>query len=540
MKLMLKGFFCLVLLASGGISWNASADCGSNSSCGTSDVKCDESVECPHERGDVCGTKTHFSLRPQHSNVARRMTAVEDKIHRFGAEEFNGVVSLALQGGETFKSNKLAKYFFGKKTLTFGPTCDGTYDIFGENLGTTATGSITWEPRIRNFVADFDFWFGLDELVCGLWTRIGVPVNWTQWNLRPCVTTDTVGTPAPFAPGQVDFISAGTVASFASVLNGLAGEGFGLAPRLDCAKVCKTHDTAVSGLAFDLGYDFIRRECGHFGASLHFVAPTGTRPSDEFLFGAVSGAQHSWELGATITASYLAWENCDGDQRLGVFFDSTITHLFHSKQRRVFDLKRLDGSTNPMSYWLLLKRFNSGTGAVEGLERAANVLCAEVKVGAKVMADLALMVQYDCGCFSGALGWNFWIRSAERLKCNSSADCNDRNGNTARSRSLEIPANTYGIKGSTSVESATTMSNATIGNCGETDATPVFLTSDSIDRCSALHPRAYSNKVFGWVGYNWRDCEWQPFVAVEGGVEFGHNNKAVDQWEVMLKGGVAF
>jgi hypothetical protein len=528
-----------MLLASGMITLNVSADsCSSNSSCGSNTVTCDDdSVTCPDQNGDICGTKTHFSLRPQHSNEARKMTAVEDKIHRFGAEEFNGVVSLGLQYQQTWKPEKLAKYFFGKQTLTYGPTCDGTFDIFGENLGTTATGTINWNPRIRNFIADFDFWFGLDELVCGLWTRIGVPVNWTQWNLNPCITTEGTGTPAPFAPGQVDFASAGTVASFGSVAQGLAGEGFGLAPKLDCGKICKTHDTAVSGLAFDLGYDFFRRECSHFGASLHFVAPTGTRPSDEFLFAAVSGSQHSWELGATVTASYLAWEGCDGDQRLGLFFDATITHLFEARQRRLFDLKKPDGSTNPMSYWLLLKKFNPTTGAVEGLERAANVLCCDVKVGARVMADLALMVQYDCGCFSGALGWNFWIRSAERVKCNASADCDDKNN---KSRSCDIAARTYGIKGSTVVDTAETMSNATVGNCGAVDATTVFLTNADIDKCSALHPRAFSNKVFGWVGYNWRDCEWQPFVAVEGEVEFGHDNKAVDQWGVMLKGGVAF
>lgn len=537
MKLMLKGFFCIMLLASGAIAWNVSAQPCNTSTCGQSDVKCDDTVDCPRVHGDVCGTKTHFSLRPQHSNEARKMTAVEDKIHRYGVEEFNGVVSLGLQYQQTFKPEKLAKYFFGKQTLTFGPTCDGTYDIFGENLGTTTTGTLSWSPRIRNFIADFDFWFGLDELVCGLWTRIGVPVNWTQWDLRPCVVTETQGTPTPFVAGQVDFLSAGTVASFSGVLPALAGEGFGAAPRLECGKICKTHDTTVSGLAFDLGYDFFRRECSHFGASIHFVAPTGTRPSDEFLFGAVSGSQHSWELGATLTGSYLAWENCDGDQRLGLFFDATITHLFGAKQRRLFDLKRRDGSTNPMSYWLLLKRFNPTTGAVEGLERAANILCCDVKVEARVMADLALMVQYDCGCFSGAVGWNFWVRTAERLKCDSSCP-DDRNGTA---RSCEIPTNTYGIKGSTVVDTTETMSNATIGDCGTVDdPSPVFLTTNDIDRCSALHPRAFSNKVFGWVGYNWRDCEWQPFVAVEGEVEFGNDNKAVDQWGVMLKGGVAF
>ena len=154
------------------------------------------------------------------------------------------------------------------------------------------------------------------------------------------------------------------------------------------------------------------------------------------------------------------------------------------------------------------------------------------------------MLQYDHGCFSGAVGWNFWLRDTERLHgfCSNSNNANTTNANNCNktAQGCLIAPRTYGIKGSTLVTDTDTMSNATIGNCGDVDASPVFLTTEDIDACSALHPRAFSNKVFGWVGYNWRDCEWQPYVAVEGGVEFGHDNKAADQWEVMLKGGVAF
>lgn len=534
-----------MLLVSGTVAWNASANSDScNNVC---DTECNESLSCPDTRGCVLGTKTHFSMRPAHSNLARTMTADADKIHRFGEECFNGMLSVGLQYQQTRKPGKLASYFFGKSTLTYGNTCDGQFDIYGQNLGTVESGKITFAPRIRSFIADFEMWFGLDELVCGLWTRIGVPVNHTNWNLRPCVTPDTPTstTPSFFPEGQVDFLTAGTTASFASVLGGLQGLPFGAAPAAHCGKVCSTKTTNVSGLVFELGYDFLRTECGHFGAALRFVAPTGTRPDDNFLFHATTGSQHSWELGATITSSYLAWEGCGGDQRLGLFFDANVTHLFYAKQRRLFDLKRRDGTTNPMSYWMLLKKFDSA-GAVVGLERAANVLCCDVKVGAKVMADLALMVQYDCGCFSAAVGWNFWIRSQERLKstdCSKNKDCNT----TTTRRTCTIEPNTYGIKGSapvqavgTDVTDTTTYSNATIGNCGAADESTVFLRTSDIDFCSALHPRAFSNKVFGWVGYNWRDCEWQPYVAVEGEVEFGHDNKAVDQWGVMLKGGVAF
>jgi len=46
--------------------------------------------------------------------------------------------------------------------------------------------------------------------------------------------------------------------------------------------------------------------------------------------------------------------------------------------------------------------------------------------------------------------------------------------------------------------------------------------------------------VFGFFGYNWKDCEWAPFALLEGEVEFGHENRAADQWGVMFKGGISF
>lgn len=542
MKLSLRGFFSIMLLASGLVSLDARADnsgsCNNNGTCEDSsfcpDIQCcDDSCS-----GDMVFGKTHFSLRPQDSNVARKMVGVEDKIHLFGKEEFYGVLSVGLEYGQTFRrENQLGKFFNfaqGKNCMTYGNKCDGTFDVYGVNFGTTASGTLCFDPIIKNFVADIDFWMGWDEFICGLWTRVQIPVNYTRWDLRLCDTV-TGDASATFTPGYVnDDASVSPAVPFSSLKAAFTGSsGFGDAPALKAGKVCGAQkDTQVAGLHFDLGYDFVRRERGHVGASLHFVAPTGTKPNDEFLFNAVSGSQHMWQLGATVNAGYQLWENCDGDQRLGLYFDAVITHLFAAKQNRLFGLL-INGASSAGSSYLLLKKFNPNTGDVVGLERAANILNCCSKISADVMADIGVMVQYDCGCFSTGLGWNFWTRSKEKVK----------------EILCTIPANTYGIKGDTdefdvaggvATPNNHTQSKSTIGTCAPTDATTVYLTNADIDVCPALSPRAYSNKVFGFFGYNWRDCDWQPYVLVEGDVEFGHDNRAADQWSVMLKGGISF
>ncbi len=559
---MLRGFLKILLLVStvsiaraDSCNKNCNTSCNttcSSTPCNTNQSICNDTCNTNNCDGDVFG-KTHYSLRPQDLNGARKLVGVKDKIHLYGKDEFYGVVSLGLMYQQTFDSKKLGRWFSFSRTfttaassssnccntscttdcnrsncMTYGNKCDGTFDIYGANFGTTNSGTICFNPQIRNFIADFDLWMGWDEFVCGLWTRIGVPVNYTKWDLRAC-DSNTSSTVSTFTAGFMGTHAAGTVNGFGSLLQGWAGNAFGSVPGLTCGKICGSRkDTQVAALHFDVGYDFYSCERGHVAASLHFVAPTGTKPSDEFLFNAVSGPQHMWQVGGTVDAGYQLWENCDGDQRLNIYFDAVVTHLFAAKQNRLFGLL-INGQSSPGSSWLLLKTFNSSKEAT-GLQRAANVLCCCSKFDAGVMADVTLMLQYDCGCFSSGLGWNFWTRSREKIK---EINC-------------DLAAQNVGIKGDTPFQNPDgsanneTQSKSTISKCSAVETTPVLLTNDNIDVCPALHTSAFSNKIFGFFGYNWRDCDWQPFLLIEGGAEFGQDNRAANQWEVMLKGGVAF
>jgi len=143
------------------------------------------------------------------------------------------------------------------------------------------------------------------------------------------------------------------------------------------------------------------------------------------------------------------------------------------------------------------------------------------------------MVQYNSNCLVAGAGWNFWIRSEEKLACETecSKKCCPFSGNDL-----------FAIKGNTLADNSETQSNSTIGTCSSTEFTPQFLTDNDIDTSIALNPRAFSNKFFAYVGKNWLDwkCGWTPFVFFEGEVEIGNGNTAVDQWSFMLKGGVDF
>lgn len=522
MKSMLKSFFCLVLLASG-------TAFGAKLSSGCCDVICPQ--ECADNKSgcNVFG-KTYYAYRPQDSNTARKMMGVEDKIHLFGKEEFYGVASVALEYQQTFNANDLAKWFSftGNPTMSYGNECDGSFDIYGLNFGTTGSGVICFDPRIKNLIADFDFFIGLDSLFCGLWARVGLPVVYTNWNLKLQDNNKGVGgETATLIANEDDSLAIYNLypdlrSSFAGnkTTGNTANEAF---PVLTCGKICgKRSTTQLANVKLDLGYDFIRRECGHLALSLHADIATTSRPCANYLFNAVVGTPNN-RLGATLNAGYELWRGCEGDRSLAVYLDATLVHLFKARQGRLLGLVKNGAGSS----YLLLKKFDTA-GSFVDFERAANVLCCDVKVGVDAMFDGALMFQYDWCDYSFGLGYNLWLRSREK----------------ARSICCDLAENTYGVAGNrlfTAAQINQTQSQATIGDCGtDVDATTVFIKPTDINVCPALHPRAFSNKVFSFLGYNWRDCEWQPYALIGAEVEFGNNNKAVDQWGVILKGGISF
>ncbi|MDR3646623.1 MAG: hypothetical protein P4L22_03715 [Candidatus Babeliales bacterium] len=547
MKFVLKSFFSILLLLSATASL---ADC--NTPCATACAPKTCLTECPNQCGEAFG-KTFFSYRPQDSNVARRMVGVIDKTHLSDKEEFYGVATLGLQYTETFENQDLARFLsFNDNTfMTYGPSC-GAFDIYGLNFGTTGTngiafasadlspavaatttaGGVCLNPKIKNFIAEVDLFTSWDNFVCGLWTRLTLPVVRTTWNLN--VKEAPTGTSATGNyPINSVTCAAGTTAPvrFANLTQAWENLGaFGNAPAGEFGKLssnCNRHTTALAGLHFELGYDFYRSETCFLGLGAHVVAPTGTTPDARLFFEPVAGANHSWQLGATVQAGYRLWENCDGNQSLALYLDSVITHLFASRQRRLFGLK-VNGASSPGSSFLLLKQFNlDGTLATNCLQRAENLLAIESKIKADVMADLAIMLQYEKCNYSTGCGYNFWLRTKEKITENF---CNP----------LVNSASLYAIKGSTLANNTQTQSTATIGACGNTDATSVFLTPADIDPCIALNSRVFSNKLFGFIGHTWKEREYMPFILLEAEVEFGNNNKAVDQWGVMLKGGISF
>lgn len=539
MKSITRSLLGIMLLASSGA---LVADCDSpvavvpcQSECKL-DLDCDTNNRCCDEHSYY--NRTHFSLRPQGSNSARLLMGTAEKTHLFGKEDCYGVASVALEYSQTFNNDDLGKFFSPNcsNCIYFGQEGTLGVDVNALDFGLSPTfkGSITLNPTIKNFVIDLDFFFGLDEFMCGLWARVNAPLTYTRWEMCLNERASEVGgdTYDTNVSNLVTTDRTKNSVVYRKISNAWCGDKpFGDAPALRAGKLCctKDDDFNVAGLRFDIGYDLWRRECGYFGVAATVNAGLGSRPTAEKLFQPVVGAQHAWQLGGNVSGAYRLWRGNENTS-LTAYTDTTITHLFRARQKRLFGLK----NNGAWSHYLLLKKFREdtpGTPVYDRLERAANILCHDVKVKTDVMIDSSAMLAYRSCSFGAGLGFGIWYRSAEKIE--------DACG-------INIQERTYGVKGDALAGDTNVDPKATIKDYGTdplvdvaTDATG-FLTNEDFDPCTGLHPSALSGKLFGYMEYSWEDCEWAPYVLAGSEIEFGRGNTAVSQWGLILKAGVTY
>jgi len=508
--------------------------CGTNCSngcCGTSSSNCCSSC-CDT---DNVSCKSHFTPRSQGMDLARLLVGRHHRIHLYDKDEMYGSFDVALAWQQTFRQDRLAKYISPNCNTTFTVGADGEAltNVRADDFGLNCTGQVRMCPRIQSFIADIDFFVGFNSWLEGLYADLQLPVVYTRWDSNCCFTnTQACGDDFEDFYMSQDQDKSGSVQSFQNGVNGT--ENWGDVDQLLCyAKLCcgKQTETRLADLRFRLGYDIWLKEDYHFGLKLVTAAPTGTKPDARFLWEPIAGNGGHWELGGGLTASALLWEK-DEDSRLSWHLDSEITYMFKSREhRRTFDLR----PNGCFSRYLLLKKFKQNNDnenpELVGLVRGPNVLTQCVRTQINVHAEVATLFSFAWNNWMFDLGYDGWFRSSEKLCsfCPSIAD------------------KTFGIKGiqpmAEDEETAdlSTASTSTIAKAGDRDEEITYLTSSSINACSALHPSAISHSVFGNISYAWDDTDWAPSIGVGGKAEFsGRGNRAANQWQVWAKGGVAF
>jgi len=428
----------------------------------------------------------YLSFRSQSVNAARELVGWQTQINTYDVCDLYGSLSITPEYTRSFRSKDVAQALFSdalsmgscdRPTLRIQGTKVADRDakaLMAENfyLPTDYSSIITLEPRLENFLVDFNFYLGLGNWLEGLYFRVHAPVCYTRTSLNYDEHVLNPGSQA-YDPGYftdtwsfnntatVGFARSGMLGTFQEYItdgNSIQTTNNIVFDPLCNARWsrCRMTKTRVADLEMALGWNFLSCPDYHLGLQIRGAAPTGNRPTGEYLFEPIIGQGHHWELGGGLTSHYNFWRGCDECQSFDVYLDANITHLFKTRQCRTFDLVN-----KPLSRYMLAAKFGtpvtdlyaldtiippltSGNGTIQvpsvqfkkEYMPVANITTIPVDVSAAVQADLVLKLAWTSNDWQFDLGYNFWARTCEKITSRCDTCCTGK-----------FPENTWGLKG---------------------------------------------------------------------------------------------
>lgn len=490
--------------------------------------------------------QTFFSPRSQGTDVARDMVGWHETISPVNKDFFYSSYAITPVYERSFRLNQLAEYFFGTQVLEIAgsevETRNDTAllaDYFG--LSPKFQSTVGIKPELQNVIADIAWYAGFGPFFMSM----HIPITWTKTSVHLEEKVFDAGCTTPF---PADYMQAAPLqAPYTCFTQAALGElSYGQVQRLTSGKIGGCHiKGGVADLHFNAGWYPIYNEQGRFGFMAKVVAPTGNRPTNEFLFEPVVGNGRHAELGFGITGASLVWEK-DGDQRVDVLIDANVMHFFKAQQKRSFDLIG-SGTWQRVGNWgsryILAKKFNESLNYSGVSLPLINVTTVPVSIRVTIQVDAALMLAYTYKNFGFDVGYNGWIRSKEHIEC------------------PPFPENTYALKGIQNVTVAGILSNTTQSKASingdllvdqalvADDPSPVFIQQRDLNVYSAEAPLGYSHKIFWHFYRHWNEKRtWDTYLGIGGFVEFEGavprcvqtNRSSLSQWGAWIKVGVGY
>lgn len=304
---------------------------------------------------------------------------------------------------------------------------DWLADYFG--LPTDFQSAVHFKPRVNNFICHAHLFIALNTIKQGLYFQFELPFVYSNWDLNMCEIVIEPGInnyePGYFNPTGIARNQ--LLSRFTDFISGAAaptGTDLIFQP-LTNSKMNTKHMKMIrcAELRAYLGYDFFIRDVHHFGLSIEAAAPCGNRQKGEFLFEPFVGNGHHWELGIGCTGHFFAWERDVTYERIDLFLNANITHLFGSHQKRTYDLK-----IKPNSRYMLAQKMGTpildnltGNGVSpiaqfkNELSPIANLTTFNVSVSNTIQAEVALMFAYTQRNITWSFGYSAWKRTCDTI-----------------------------------------------------------------------------------------------------------------------------
>ena len=399
------------------------------------DSDCNNQKDCLNDCFRGLRTAVHY--RSQGANTARELVGWQWEINRPDMCENYGATYLAFEYQRSFKECEIAEALFGSPTLCFaGSSVEDRQpgELLADNFGlpTDFRGSITFNPRIENYIVDFGLYVGLDYYLEGLYLLFHAPFAHARWTLDTnggncqdieVPATNEDGSRKMFPDCYMGSATKGEdntlipVKAADGIKQALSGRfRFGDMQTDWCsgmADFCRRTRNGLADIDVIVGYNVLNDDCYHFGFLAMAVMPTGKKRKNLFILDPVVGNGKHFELGGGISAHTVLWAG--EDSNIALFLMGNITHMFKSRQCRTFDLV----DNGPLSRYMLLKEYdtNGTTYTYNGRLISANCFTRrEVDVSLFIKADFSLKLAYRWCGLGVDVGYNIYGHSNEKIE----------------------------------------------------------------------------------------------------------------------------
>ena len=478
-----------------------------------------------------CKTTSHtfFSVRPVYQwNSPERLALTRHLMNR-SEDGYNGGLSLAVLGGRSTKSERIARFFFPdcKQRLTINEAVDvpGT-DILASNLNIdTVDGNfssiIQICPRQTFIGLGITYQQAIAEFCEGrwLWFAISAPVLRVKNDMRlqECVIEDGGGV-NPDVTGAVP----NAIQAFKQ-------------PAWQYGRInnnCNNSTTKLGDLEILLGYQLVNNECCRLDSYAGGVFPTGNRPCGRTVFEPIVGSNKHYGVMFGSSLGIMLWEECDSSLEFAVDFNGQ--YMFKRTERRSLDLKNKPFSRYISTYANATQAQEAFDLIVPDLPNAVALqtpginlftLPLTITPGFTRVLNLAF-VHTHCE-WESELGYNFYAREAEcaELACrfNESAAVKAITGQGATNPVRQIGDDFGGANDVSLVNYAQSI-----------------ITAADLNLHSAAHPGVMSHIIYGAVGYHWDDTCYPTLLGGGASYEFSGDNTALHRWMIWGKLNVSF
>jgi hypothetical protein len=290
-----------------------------------------------------------------------------------------------------------------------------------------------------------------------------------------------------------------------------------------------------------LGWRFLDKKNYYLAINLGMAIPTGNAPTGEWVFEPVVGNGNHWAFGAGFDFAWTMWD--DNDQNLKLAAALNYRYLLEGTERRTLGLRNNNGLL-PWGQYYLAGEINAlrGPAAKRWLFPAANVLTQRVNVKPDSQLDAILQLSYNNGGFTVDLGYNFFWKDDEDVELKE-AWVNNKYGVGCRTQvttAATAVAATFTVVNGTDASVAATATGGALANINTTVNTTADATfAWTIDKSVCETPSQMTHKIYGGVGYIFRDWDYPMMFNLAGHYEFAGDD-GIENWGIWGKVAIGF